>query len=154
MAAPVTSPLAIPETDETRIGILHGLLQSGNIRLTGPNGQEVAFPPVVRDLLLTILTNLQAGNAVSIVAEQRQLTTQRAADILGVSRPFLVGLVESGEIPFHMVGRHRRVYLCDLLAFKARRDSARHEAVNNMAKAELAAGTYDTVVLPDGAEDE
>jgi len=101
-----------------------------------------------------ILKNLQAGKAVSIVPEHQQLTTQRAANILGVSRPFLVRLLENGDMPFHMVGSHRRIYLRDLLDYKRRRDAARHEAINNMAKAEMEAGTYDKVVLPEGAEDE
>ena len=108
----------------------------------------------VHELLLLILRNLQAGRAISIVPEHQQLTTQRAADILGVSRPFLVRLLESGDIPFHMVGSHRRIYLRDLLEYKRQRDAARHEAINNMARAEMEAGTYDTVVLLDGAEDE
>jgi excisionase family DNA binding protein len=97
---------------------------------------------------------LQAGKGISIVPEHQQLTTQRAADILGVSRPFLVGLLESGQIPFHMVGSYRRIYLRDLLDYKRQRDQARHEAINNMARADMEAGTYDKVVLPDGAEDE
>jgi excisionase family DNA binding protein len=101
-----------------------------------------------------ILKNLQAGNAISIVPEHQQLTTQRAANILGVSRPFLVSLVEAGDIPFHMVGSHRRIYLRDLLDYKRRRDAARHQAINGMARAEMEAGTYDKVILPDGAEEE
>ena len=101
-----------------------------------------------------VLKNLQAGKAISIVPEHQQLTTQRAANILGVSRPFLVKLVENGDIPFHMVGAHRRIYLRDLLDYKRRRDASRHEAINKMALAEMEAGTYDKVVLPEGAEDE
>ena len=84
----------------------------------------------------------------------QQLTTQRAANILGVSDSFVVSLVKDGEIPFHMVGSHRRIYLRDLLDYKRRRDAARHEAINNMARSEMEAGTYDKVVLTDGAEDE
>jgi hypothetical protein len=53
-----------------------------------------------------------------------------------------------------MVGRHRRIYLRDLLDYKRRRDAARHEAINNMARSEMEAGTYDKVILPDGAEEE
>ena len=84
----------------------------------------------------------------------QQVTTQRAANILGVTGSFLVRLVKDGEVPFHMVGSHRRIYLRDLLDYKRRRDAARHEAINNMARSELEAGTYDKVVLPEGAEDE
>jgi excisionase family DNA binding protein len=100
------------------------------------------------------LKNLQAGKAISIVPEHQQLTTQRAANILGVSRPFLVGILEQGQIPFHMVGSHRRIYLRDLLSYKRERDAARHDAINRMTKTEIEAGTYDKVLLPDGAEDE
>ena len=84
----------------------------------------------------------------------QQLTTQRAANILGVSRSSLVSLVKDGEIPFHMVGSDRRICLLDLLDYKRRRDAARHEAINNMAQSEMEAGTYDKVMLPEGAEDE
>ena len=96
---------------------------------------------------------MQAGKAVSIVPEHQQLTSQRAANLLGVSRPFMVRLLEEGELPFHMIGSHRRVYLKDLLAYQKRRDAERHDAINRMARMELEAGTYDKVVLPEGAEE-
>jgi len=116
--------------------------------------QQVEIPEPVLDLLLMILKNLQAGKAISIVPEHQQLTTQRAANILGVSRPLLVRLAENGDVPFHMVGSHRRIYLRDLLDYKRRRDAARHEAINDMARTEMDAGAYDNVILPEGAEDE
>ena len=97
---------------------------------------------------------MEAGKAVSVVAEHHELTTQRAANILGVSRPFLVRMLEAGKLPFHMVGSHRRVYLSDLLDYKAKRDRARHQAVRRLAREDLEAGTYDTLILPEGAEDE
>jgi excisionase family DNA binding protein len=154
MASALTDPISIPTAQEKQIGDLRRLVQSGDAKLVGPDGRQIAIPQPLHDLLLVILRNLQSGNAISIVPEHRQLTTQRAANILGVSRPFLVGLVEAGEIPFHMVGRHRRIYLSDLLDYKRRRDAARHEAINNMARSEMEAGTYDKVILPDGAEEE
>ena len=154
MAFVLTDPISIPAAQEGQIRELRRLVQSGGAKLVGPDGHQIPLPEPVHDLLLMILKNLQAGKAISIVPEHQQLTTQRAANILGVSRPFLVGLVEKGEIPFHMVGSHRRIYLRDLLDYKRRRDSARHEAINNIARAEMEAGTYDKVVLPEGAEDE
>lgn len=149
-----TDPIAIPETQEAQIRELRHLIQTGHAKLVGPDGQQVAIPETVHDLLLLMLTNLQAGRAISIVPENQQLTTQRAANILGVSRPFLVQLLENGEIPFHMVGSHRRIYLRDLLDYKHRRDAARHEAINKMAQLEMEAGTYDKVMLTEEAEDE
>jgi len=148
------APISIPEAQEAQVRDLRRLIQRREARLVGPDGREIAIPEPVHELLLLILNNLQSGNAISIVPEHRQLTTQRAANILGVSRPFLVRLVEDGDIPFHMVGPHRRIYLRDLLDYKRRRDAARHEAINDMARSEMEAGTYDSVVLPEGAEDE
>jgi excisionase family DNA binding protein len=154
MAPISTDPISIPDTQETQIRDLRQLIQSGDAKLVGSDGRQIALPQPVHDLLLVILNNLQAGKAISIVPEHRPLTTQNAAGILGVSRVFLVGILEDGEIPFHMVGSHRRIYLRDLLDYKRRRDAARHAAIDDMAKAEMEAGTYDKVVLPEGAEDE
>ena len=154
MASILTDPISMPERQEGQIRNLRRLMQQGGAKLVGSDGQQIAIPEPVHALLLLILKNLQAGNAISIVPEHQQLTTQRAANILGVSRPFLVALVEAGDIPFHMVGTHRRIYLRDLLDYKRRRDAARHQAINSMARAESEAGTYDKVLLPDGAEEE
>jgi excisionase family DNA binding protein len=154
MASILTDPISIPETQETEIRDLRRLIQGGDAKLVGSDGRQIAIPQPIHELLLMILKNLQAGKAISIVPEHQQLTTQRAANILGVSRPFLVGLLENGDIPFHMVGSHRRIYLRDLLDYKRRRDAARHDAINSMARAEMEAGTYDNVILPEGAEDE
>jgi excisionase family DNA binding protein len=149
-----SAPVSILETQTAQVRDLRRLIQRGEARLVGPDGREIAIPEPVHELLLMILKDLQAGKAISVVPEHQQLTTQRAANILGVSRPFLVKLVENGDIPFHMVGSHRRIYLRDLLDYKRRRDAARHGAINDMARSEMEAGTYDTVVLPEGADDE
>lgn len=153
MPSILNGPISVPVTQQEQIRDLRRLIQQGDAKLVGADGRQIALPQTVRDVLLTILTHLQAGKTISIVPEHRQLTTQSAADILGVSRPFLVGLVENGAIPFHMAGSHRRIYLSDLLDYKRRRDAARHEAIDNMASAEMEAGTYDKVILPEGAED-
>jgi len=154
LVSSINEPVSIPQIEEEQLAELRRLVQEGAARLVGPDGRQVELPDTVQELLLKVLKNLEEGKAVSIVAEHQDLTTQRAANLLGVSRPFLVRLLEDGLIPFHMVGSHRRVYLRDLLAYKHRRDSARHEAIDRMAKADLEAGTYDKVVLPEGAEEE
>lgn len=154
MASVLTDPISTPQTQEGQIRDLRRLIQQGGVKLAGRDGSQIAIPEPVHDLLLMILKNLQALKAISVVSEHQQLATQRAANILGVSRPFLVRLLENGEITFHMVGSHRRIYLRDLLGYKHRRDEARHEAINDMARAEMEAGTHDKVILPEGAEDE
>ncbi len=63
--------------------------------------------------------------------------------MLGVSRQFLIKLLERGEIPHHMVGTHRRIYVRDLLAYKAKRDSSRRKILDDLTRAEAEEGLYD-----------
>ena len=146
-------PSAVSANEGSQIRALRQLVQEGSIKIIGAKGRKVELPRSVVGLLEEILKNMQLGKAVSIVPEHQQLTTQRAANLLGVSRPFMVRLVEEGKLPFHMVGSHRRVYLKDLLAYQKRRDEERHDSINRMARMEMEAGTYDKVVLPKGAQE-
>ena len=154
MPSSIDEPVVLPDSEGAQMAERRRLVQQGSARLVGLDGRQIELPAAVHELLLSILKDLQPGKAISIVPEQQQRTTPRAANLLGVSRPFLVGLLENGEIPFHMVGSHRRIYLKDLLVFKHRRDNARHEAIDRMAKTQLKDGTYDKVILPEDAEDE
>ena len=126
-AMPAVNTNADQNTADLRA--LRQLVQKGSVKLIGKSGQAVPVPASIVALLAEITRNMEAGKSVSVVAEHHELTTQRAANMLGVSRPFFVQLLEEGKLPFHRTGSHRRVYLGDLLAFKDKRDRARHEAL-------------------------
>ena len=94
----------------------------------------VELPTSALRLLVDILAELADGNAVKVVPIHAELTTQEAADMLNVSRPHLVKLLERGALPFHKAGKHRRVRFADLMTFKAERDRASEQAMEELAR--------------------
>ena len=151
MATTVLDPISLPAAEEAQVQALHDLLRKdGKARLVGRGGEPaLELPDAVYDLLLKIVGGLQEGKAISVVPVTQDLTTQEAAEFLGVSRPFFVKLLKENELPFHLIGTHRRVYLKDLLDYKHRRDHQRREALDTMAREADEAGLYDKVLLPD-----
>jgi len=101
---------------------------------------RVELPTSALRLLVDILAELAEGNAVKVVPVHAELTTQEAADMLNVSRPHLVKLLEEGALPFHRAGKHRRVRFADVMQFKARRDQASEDAMAALAKQAQALG--------------
>ncbi|WP_371348917.1 helix-turn-helix domain-containing protein [Ancylobacter sp. IITR112] len=95
---------------------------------------EITLTPALSNLLMELLRHVGRGDAVTLVPVSKMLTTQQAADILNVSRPFLIGLLERGEIAHTSVGRHRRIRAEDLFAFKKKRDAARSDALGQLAE--------------------
>ena len=147
-------PIARPETDDSQIRELNRMLRLGSPALVGTDGKRMELPGTVFRLLRDIARNMQLGRAIVLVPENQQLTTQRAADLLGVSRPYLIKLVDSGEIRCHRAGSHRRIYLQDLTAYQKRRDVERHEALDRIAKEAFESGLYDRGGIPEGGQDE
>ncbi|HEX2077035.1 MAG TPA: excisionase family DNA-binding protein [Longimicrobium sp.] len=91
--------------------------------IRGREKTEIALPEIVYSMLELILKELAQGHAVALAPVDREISTQKAADLLNVSRPHLIKLLESGQIPFRKVGTHRRIRLGDLLEYKVRMDA-------------------------------
>lgn len=96
--------------------------------------EDAIVPKEAFELLLEILGQMANGNAVTIVPVHAELTTQQAADFLNVSRPFLIGLLESGKMPFRKVGTHRRILFNDLLSFKHQDAEFRSRVIDELAE--------------------
>lgn len=98
----------------------------------GNQNEHLKIPASAFQYLSSILEYMSQGRAVSVLSVDEELTTQEAADILNVSRPHIVKLSEEGKIPFHKVGRHRRIKLKDLLAYKKKFKKQQREALDEL----------------------
>lgn len=94
----------------------------------------LVLPRPAVTLFAQILAQLAEGRGVSVIPSQAEVTTQQAADLLGVSRPYVVGLLEEGAIAHRKVGRHRRILLSDLLTYKRVDDEKRRKAADEVGE--------------------
>jgi excisionase family DNA binding protein len=100
----------------------------------GQKTEPLDLPPVVTRLLLDILKETAAGHAVTLVPLEPEITTQQAAELLNVSRPYVVSLIDKGTLPARMVGNHRRLPLQDVLAYKADSRAKRRRTLSELAE--------------------
>lgn len=96
--------------------------------------ETVELPRAAIRLLSSILTQMAQGNAVTLIPIHAELTTQQAAELLNVSRPFIISLIESEKLPCRRIGTHRRILFRDLMAYKQKIDAARMKVLDELAK--------------------
>ena len=145
MATAETSLPIVPLSgkDQREIQEIYQKLRTAEAKLVGPDGRTQILPNSLYSFLCRLLSDLKAGNSVTILQSNAALTTVESAKLVGISRQFLIGLLNKGEIPFHMVGTHRRLYARDVLAYKAKRDTARRKTLDDLARVEEEEGLYE-----------
>lgn len=138
------SETVFPPRDAASLDSIADLLrQPQPARLVGPSGESVEVPADVYDVLVDVVTALRRGDAVTVAPVSVRLTTSQAADMLGVSRPTLVKLLEDGELPFERPRKHRLVRLDDVLAYRERRSRQRRELLGEITRQAVTDGLYD-----------
>jgi excisionase family DNA binding protein len=154
MAATAQHPITLPKAEQKRVEELDALLSRGNAALVSSTGERIELPNTVYKILRKVVTLMAHGQAVTLVPDNQAVTTQRAADLLGMSRPFFVKLLETGAMAYHRIGNQRRVYLRDVLAYAKKRDEERQAALDRLSRAAVEAGLYDRNKFPEGGRDE
>lgn len=110
--------------------------------VVGPHGERLPIPSALLRVIERAAAVLARGDAITVVPVDQELTTQEAADILNVSRQYLVRLLDAGTIPCSRTGTHRRLRLEDVLAHKERRDRERHAALDELTALSEEFGGY------------
>lgn len=122
------------QLERLRVALQAAQTQKRRLRLLSASGEELVVPSSVSRALRSLVEEMSEGHTVALVASHRELTTQEAADLLNVSRPHLVKLLDEEAMPSHRAGTHRRVRLDDLLRYKARRDAARRKTLKKLTR--------------------
>lgn len=113
-------------------------------QLVGPKGESIPLPESVFYVLERVAEVLARGDSVTVVPVGREVTTQQAADVLNVSRQYVVRLLDEGKIPYRKTGKHRRLRIADVLEFKERRDKDRRAGLRQLSQMTEAFGGYET----------
>jgi len=134
------TPIAAPKAEAAAVVQLRDFMAAKPIgerrhaSLRSPDGEQLEIPDSIYKVLVAAVGAMAQGNAVSIVPVHHELTTQQAAELLGVSRPHLVKLVDAGKIPHHKTGSHRRIYFEDLMRYRDVRDAERSAALRELTR--------------------
>jgi excisionase family DNA binding protein len=140
----------VQEEEKESIAQLEQILSRESVqpKLVGSNGEEILLPESVYNFLRQIVGAMASGQAISLMPHNCELTTQEAANILNVSRPFLVKLLDRGEIPCSKVGKHRRVLFQDVINYKEQRQVKRRQGLKELTQFLQDEGFYEAGVDP------
>jgi excisionase family DNA binding protein len=112
--------------------------------LIGTDGETVALPDEIYRVLTIVVGEMKAGHAITITPMSQRISTQEAADLLGLSRPTLVKLLETGQIAYEQPGRHRRVLLTDVLTYREDKHRSAMDTLDTLTGDASESGLYDT----------
>lgn len=147
------TPVAAPPEQQAQVAALAKALDgmthqtpkdAPKCRLVGPEGESIVLPESVFFVLERVAEVMARGDSITVVPVGREVTTQQAADLLNVSRQYLVRLLDEGRIPFRKTGKHRRLRVEDVLSFKATRDKDRRAGLRELSRMSEEFGGYDS----------
>lgn len=144
--APHERPVLPPADLAPMLELSHFLAEHAEpAALLGPDGEQVPLPMELYQVLVQVVGAMREGKAVTIAPLNQRLTTQQAADLLGISRPTLVKLLNENQLPYEQPGsgRHRRLRLSDVLEYKDRRSVERRLRLDEMTRQAVEDGLYD-----------
>lgn len=146
------TPVAAPPEQKAQVAALSRALEgmarppkrkAPRCQLIGPKGEAIAVPESVFYVLERVAEVMARGDSITIVPVGKELTTQQAADLLNVSRQYLVRLLEENKLPFKKTGKHRRLKIEDVLSFKEKRDKDRRAGLRELSQMTEDVGGYD-----------
>jgi excisionase family DNA binding protein len=146
------TPVAAPPEQQAQVAALARALEemaqapkrrAPRCQLVGPSGESTTIPESVFYVLERVAEVMARGDSITVVPVGKEVTTQQAADLLNVSRQYLVRLLDDRRIPFRKTGKHRRLRIEDVLAFKERRDRDRRAGLRELSRLTQDLGGYD-----------
>ena len=147
------TPVAAPPDQQAQVVALSRALEgmthppkrrAPKCQLVGPRGESIPLPESVFYVLQRVAEVMARGDSITVVPVGREVTTQQAADLLSVSRQYLVRLLDAGRIPFRKTGKHRRLRIEDVLRFKEKRDKDRRAGLRELSRMTQEFGGYDS----------
>jgi excisionase family DNA binding protein len=154
MSIVTQEPITLPLLEQQQVQDLERMLHLGIPALVSPSGERLNLPNTVYEVFTKVVELMAHGQSITLVPDKQVVTTQRAADLLGMSRPFFIKLLETGVMAHHRVGNQRRVYLRDVLEFARKRDEERQTALDRLSRDAFNAGLYESTAIPEGGSDE